>query len=78
MVKHSSNLLLFVKKIVVNIQMHHILFQFHCVSMCDYGGVAWIRGVLGNIYYLFNKGVLGREILRVFFVDTGNVGVHSL
>ena len=22
------------------------------------------------IYYLFNKGVLGREILRVFFVDT--------
>ena len=22
------------------------------------------------IYYLFDKGVLGREILRVFFVDT--------
>ena len=34
-VKHSSNLLLFVKKILVNIQMHHILFQFHCVSSCS-------------------------------------------
>ena len=33
-------------------------------------GLIHFEGLFEIIYYLFDKGVLGREILRVFFVDT--------
>ena len=33
-------------------------------------GLIHFEGLFEIIYYLFDKGVLGREVLRVFFVDT--------